>query len=291
MKTDNKKTNQLLKSVFIPYFIEGKQNIDPRHLSHTDDLVNVILASGARKNQVCKKPEIEKPEPSQPSAPWFHFWKRKNNTKDQEAPQRQSVQGQCYTIDDFPIFQLYLPDRGLPLGRGENIYWIRPTLVQLNLFRLNDRYQNFEVEFFFEMFFYDGNSGVVGYADSVDQNGKLSRYHIFPNGQLRSENLYPKRRLGHDIFRTIMHQILFAELKPEIYLDIKAMVKRSNLVALFEFPQQNYKAEVTEDGLATDDKVISLFDRKIEPSGDQVAQNKLPEQGNSHQEQQNKKLL
>ncbi len=122
-----------------------------------------------------------------------------------------------YLIEDFPVFSAHFPQNGIAVGTGNGLHWIRPVRIQFKISGPDGISAGDELTCTFALRFRDGLGGHVGYMDRIKSEGEFSRWHIYPGGDIISADLYRDHRITHDLFRTLMGNILRGEIDPCCY--------------------------------------------------------------------------
>ncbi|MFZ5570034.1 MAG: hypothetical protein ACOZF0_06500 [Thermodesulfobacteriota bacterium] len=121
------------------------------------------------------------------------------------------------TVAQFPAFENATSCHGLPIGKKEGIYWIKPFQVELMKTGISDGIFPLEIRSVFLLTFESGTTGKAGYIDRMNSPEKLRRFHLYQDGKQETADAYSEQRRMHDLFRTLMGQILLAEIHPSLY--------------------------------------------------------------------------
>jgi hypothetical protein len=130
-------------------------------------------------------------------------------------PEKTSHLGIRHTVSHFPAFKRLFPERGLSVGKGCGLYWITPLKVEYTAHSTRKPSQGDRIISTFWIEFKNGTKGETGFMDLVKANGRFSRWHIYPSGDVTSADLYSEHRNNHDAFRTLMANILQFEIKSQ----------------------------------------------------------------------------
>lgn len=122
-----------------------------------------------------------------------------------------------YVLAHFPSFENHFPERGIPVGQGEGLHWIRPIRIEFKDFSSDGITPGDELVCTFSIHFKHDLRGLVGYMDRIKTDKDFSRWHIYPCGDIISSDIYRDHRLKHDLFRTLMGSILLGEIHPDTY--------------------------------------------------------------------------
>lgn len=133
--------------------------------------------------------------------------------------------GVRHTVAHFPAFEKETPSLGLPVGKEGQLYWIKPLQAELSKTGLSDGLFPIEIKAVFMLTFPNGNSGQAGYIDRIYAHSEYRRYHLYADGKQESAEIYSDQRLMHDLFRTIMGQLLLAEIYPQLYEKIRPLIR------------------------------------------------------------------
>lgn len=125
--------------------------------------------------------------------------------------------GTKYVLDYFPAFEDCFPGKGIAIGKGTGLCWVRPIRVHLKDFASDGISPGDELTCTFAIQFRDGLREQIGYMDRIKPSLDFSRWHIYPCGDVITADLYHDHRFKHDMFRTLMGHILEGEIDPDSY--------------------------------------------------------------------------
>ncbi|MBI4739854.1 hypothetical protein HY772_10070 [Candidatus Woesearchaeota archaeon] len=161
----------------------------------------------------------------------FKFWDEKFFPSSSEPScSRENNKPKCrigvrYIVTHFPAFEKATPQFGLTVGKEERLYWVRPLRAELSKVGLSDGLFPMEIKTVFMLTFQDGSGGQAGYIDRIHASGKYRRYHLYADGEQEPVEECDEECLTHDLFRTLMGQLLLAEIYPQLYERIRALIR------------------------------------------------------------------
>ena len=150
------------------------------------------------------------------------FWtgiSGKRPSAEQEKVPRTGIK---YALDYFPAFEDCFSGKGMTIGKGSGLCWVRPIRVHFKDFNSDGISPHDELTCTFAIHFKDGLRKQVGYMDRIKPTLGFSRWHIYPSGEVISADLYHDHRFKHDMFRTLMGHILEGEIDPDYYRFLSA---------------------------------------------------------------------
>lgn len=217
-----------LHQVLIPYFTGHKRKIADHSFLSPADLYHIILKCNPEidffKVQKIRKTSVCRPKEENSNSISNLFFGLHQKFFDNGARQKaakQEKKGNCrigvqYSISVFPAFFDKMP-RGLAVGSGKNMRWIKPVEARISKYGSQDCTNQVETIGLFHVTLQNGVSGQVGYIDRMDENGAVRSIHLYPDGKMESAERYPEQHRDHKVFRTLMGQILLAEIVPPLY--------------------------------------------------------------------------
>lgn len=164
-----------------------------------------------------------------------------------------------YMIDHFPAFSKATLNRGLSVGKGKNIFQVQPLSATLIQLAQDARPLPAEIRFFFKLTFSDGTSGKAGYVDMIKSNGRYRRIHVYGDGKIESAEIHEELRYMHDVYRTLMGQILFAEIYPWFYDRIRPYIQDVDFVDASSHPTETSPREFEISA----DNVVHFFGNRF----------------------------
>jgi len=256
-----------LKEVLVPYFIDRQEEISTRFFLSPADLYHIILQCDpeldffkirqSRKELVC----TEKTEKRGVATLVNELRNRFVNHTDARGWPKSRKRNQCrfglkYRISDFPAFYRNLPPSGLTIGAGESLRWIKPLEARVSNYGSNHCSKRIETVGLFQVTLKNGTSGRMGYIDQFDFSGRVRCVHLYADGKTESAEKYPEQLQEHRVFRTLMGQILLAELVPSLFQGLQNYLQQVESLQ-GEHPDQ-VSQEMTTDASR---KIVSLLQR------------------------------
>ncbi len=159
-----------------------------------------------------------------------HGHERRFSLSPEPSFSEQTHQPKCrigvrYVVTHFPAFEKETPLLGLTVGKEKQLYWVRPLQAELSKVGLSDGLFPMKIQTVFMLTFQDGSVGHAGYIDRMYASEKYQRYHLYAGGEQEPVEECDEECLTHDLFRTLMGQLLLAEMYPQLYKRIRPLIR------------------------------------------------------------------
>ncbi len=223
-----KKFNDVMTHILGPFIDGNSGKVLQGHLFSPSDLYHIISGCDPRTeffkfetiNEGCGEGSNEFSSTiSTRIGRWgrhLFYSSKKNAGKSNTFRQRCRI-GIRYSISQFTNFERATPASGLPIGKDEGRYWIRPLQAELLKTGISDGIFPLEIKSVFQLTFANGTTGQAGYIDRMSTSEKFRRFHLYDDGKQEPAETYSDQKRMHDLFRTLMGQILLGEMYPRLY--------------------------------------------------------------------------